>query len=103
MSRKAAAPAKAKQTATNRRQSTAESRKASLLSRSGIEPARTAGRPLVAASKGRKNKRSMAIYMDQMVKDELDAIALRERRSIQDLGLEAINLLLVRYGSRAIA
>jgi hypothetical protein len=78
-------------------------RKASLAASSGLDTAKTAGRPAVAPSKDRKGKRSIAIYMDQIVKDELDAIALRERRSIQDLGLEAINLLLVRYGHKTIA
>ena len=81
----------------------AANRKASLLAKSGIEAGRSAGRPLVSPGKNRKGKRSIAIYMDQVVKDELDGIALRERRSIQELGLEAINLLLVRYGGKAIA
>jgi hypothetical protein len=78
-------------------------RKAALLASSGIDTGRGRPRPPLAPTKARREKRGIAIYMDQIVKDELDAIALAQRRSIQDLGLEAINLLLVRYGRRAIA
>ena len=86
-----------------RRRATAAQRRAALLAQSYGALRKNAGRPLISPGKGRKGKRSIAIYMDQIVKDELDAIALRERRSIQDLGLEAINLLLVRYGGKGIA
>ena len=98
---------KRKPAAASDAKASAARRKAALVAKSGIESGiengRGAGRPLVSASKNRKGKRSIAIYMDQIVKDELDSIALRERRSIQDLGLEAINLLLARYGGKAIA
>jgi hypothetical protein len=41
--------------------------------------------------------------MHPMAKEVLDGIAREQGRTVQDLGLEALNLLFQRYGEKPIA
>jgi len=53
--------------------------------------------------KGRKSLKGISIYMHPLAKDVLDRIAQEQRRTVQELGLEALNLLFVHYGEKPIA
>lgn len=83
----------------------AAERKAAIRARSGVQ--RRQPDPVAAQSfptgKGRKALKGIAIYMHPLAKDVLDKIARDQRRTVQDLGLEALNLLFVRYGEKPIA
>lgn len=97
-----------KQPAASRAQSangTAARRRAALLQSSGVaadveRPVAVAGEPL---GKGRKGKKGIAIYMSPAAKEVLDRIAHEQRRSVQDLGLEALNLLFRKYRQKPVA
>jgi antitoxin-like ribbon-helix-helix protein len=81
-------------------------RKAAIKARSGVErrkpepPAEPAGYPI---GKGRRALKGIAIYMHPAAKDVLDKIAREHKRTVQDLGLEALNLLFRHYGEKPIA
>lgn len=80
-------------------------RKAAIRARSGVErrkpePAPT---PTYPIGKGRKALKGISIYMHPLAKDVLDKIAAEQDRTVQDLGLEALNLLFRHYGEKPIA
>lgn len=53
--------------------------------------------------RGRKNKKQIAIYMHPLAKEALDRIARSQKLSVQELGIEALNLLFLHYGEKPIA
>jgi hypothetical protein len=80
-------------------------RKAALQAHSGVERKR-AVLPVQAdypIGKNRKLQKGISIYMHPLAKDVLDAIADEHGKKIQDLGLEALNLLFKHYGKKPIA
>lgn len=83
----------------------AAQRKAAIRARSGVE--RRKSEPVAAAAfpigKGRKALKGIAIYMHPLAKQVLDKIAREQARTVQDLGLEALNLLFRHYGEKPIA
>lgn len=84
----------------------AAERKARIRARSGVERPRALSEPKTAGypiGKDRKALKGIAIYMHPLAKDALDKIAREHKRSVQDLGLEALNLLFRRYGEKPIA
>ncbi len=84
----------------------AAQRKAALRARSGVEPRRTEpAQPPTAypIGRGRKAQKGISIYMHPLAKDVLDSIARAQGRTVQDLGLEALNLLFRHYGEKPIA
>ncbi|MGE0630045.1 MAG: ribbon-helix-helix domain-containing protein [Hyphomicrobiaceae bacterium] len=86
--------------------SQAARRKAALRARSGMERRKpepgfeAVGYPI---GKGRKALKGIAIYMHPLAKDVLDKIAREQGRTVQDLGIEALNLLFRHYGEKPIA
>ena len=58
---------------------------------------------VIVADNGRKGRRSIAVYMQPMAKAQLDRIAHEHKKSIQALGIEAINLLFRHYDHKPIA
>lgn len=85
---------------------TAADRKAAIRARSGIEQRRMerAAEPAkYPIGKGRKALKGISIYMHPLAKEVLDRIAREHGRTVQDLGLEALNLLFRRYGEKPIA
>jgi hypothetical protein len=84
----------------------AAQRKAAIRARSSIErhkPAPASEPPSYPIGKGRKGLKSMAIYMHPLAKEVLDKIAAQQKRTVQDLGIEALNLLFRHYGEKPIA
>ncbi len=59
--------------------------------------------PAIVADNGRKGRRSIAVYMQPIAKAQLDRIAHEHHKSIQALGIEAINLLFRHYDQKPIA
>ncbi len=57
----------------------------------------------MSIGKGRKGRKAIVVYLHPAAKDLLDLIALKQRRTVQDLGLEAVNLLFRSYGEKPIA
>lgn len=86
--------------------SRASERKAAIRARSGVQR-RAADSVIDAAAyptgKGRKSLRGISIYMHPLAKQILDKIAREQDRTVQDLGLEALNLLFRHYGEKPIA
>jgi hypothetical protein len=94
----------AKRRETGPRQGAAQ-RKAALRARSGVqrrepEPVLDADYPI---GKGRKALKGISIYMHPLAKEVLDRIAREQGRTVQALGLEALNLLFRHYGEKPIA
>ncbi|MGI9423528.1 MAG: ribbon-helix-helix domain-containing protein [Hyphomicrobiaceae bacterium] len=88
------------------RSSAAADRKAAISARSGVK--RRLAKPQMPAErypigKDRKQRKGIAIYMHPLAKDVLDTIARENGKTVQDLGIEALNLLFVRYGEKPIA
>jgi hypothetical protein len=84
----------------------AAERKAALRARSGVERRKAepaAGPAAYPIGKGRKALKGVAIYMHPLAKEVLDKIAREQGRSLQELGLEALNLLFRHYGEKPIA
>lgn len=86
--------------------SRASERKAAIVARSGVQ--RRAGDVATVPAayptgKGRKSLRGISIYMHPLAKQVLDRIAREQERTVQDLGLEALNLLFRHYGEKPIA
>ena len=84
----------------------AAARKAAITARSGAK--RRQPKPALSAEKypigkGRKALKGISIYMHPLAKEVLDTIARDQRRTVQDLGLEALNLLFQHYGKKPIA
>lgn len=63
-------------------------------------PARAAKRPAPAESAGAAppRRRAIMVKMDEEVRNELEALAQTRRKSVQELGLEAICDLLRKHG-----
>lgn len=83
----------------------AAERKAGLRARSGV-PRKGVEAAIVTEypiGKSRKSLKGIAIYMHPLAKDVLTRIAREQGRSVQELGLEALNLLFRHYGERPIA
>ena len=57
----------------------------------------------VVIEKGRKGRKAVAIYMQPLAKQQLDQIAHEHGKSIQALGIEALNLLFRHYDLKPIA
>jgi hypothetical protein len=86
---------------TRRNQSVVSSRKAALLAASGVER-----RPPPIdeiAGRSRKGRKGVVVYLHPVAKDLLVRLAREQRKTIQDLGLEAINLLFKQYGEKPLA
>lgn len=83
----------------------AAERKAALRARSGVErsPPPSSAPAAYPIGKGRKAQKGISIYMHPMAKSVLDGIADEQGKKIQDLGLEALNLLFRHYGKKPIA
>jgi hypothetical protein len=84
----------------------AEIRKAALRAQSGIErrqPATALPEKGYPIGKGRKALKGISIYMHPLAKEVLDRIARDQGRSVQALGIEALNLLFRHYGEKPIA
>ncbi|MFT5511131.1 MAG: hypothetical protein ACI89J_004231 [Hyphomicrobiaceae bacterium] len=56
-----------------------------------------------AMGRGRVGKKSMSIYMHPLAKDLMKQIAKDQKTTIQDLGIEALNLLFRKYNHKPIA
>ena len=83
---------------------TAAARKAAIRARSGVERREPAPPPQpFPIGKGRKALKGISIYMNPLAKQVLDKIASEQRRTVQDLGLEALNLLFRHYGEKPVA
>lgn len=81
-------------------------RKAALKARSGIERSKPEPKPEpepFPTGKGRKSLKGISIYMNPLAKEVLLKISKDHQRTVQDLGLEALNLLFRRYGEKPIA
>ena len=77
-------------------------RKAALLAASGVS------RPPLHATpddlgRGRSGRKGVVVYLHPIAKDLLADLGRRQRKSIQDLGIEAMNLLFKQYGEKPIA
>ncbi len=84
----------------------AVSRKQQVSARSSVRSRRAQAedeRQSAVISKDRKQLKGIAIYMNPAAKRVLDKIALDNERTVQDLGLEALNLLFRQYGEKPIA
>jgi hypothetical protein len=83
-----------------------QNRKSAMRARSGVQPRRSepaAGPSDYPIGKGRRALKGISIYMHPLAKEVLDKIALEQDRTVQDLGLEALNLLFRHYGEKPIA
>jgi hypothetical protein len=81
-------------------------RKSAMRARSGLQPRRPEPAPGPSGypiGKGRRALKGISIYMHPLAKEVLDKIALEQNRTVQDLGLEALNLLFRHYGEKPIA
>jgi hypothetical protein len=72
---------------------------------SGVKraPVAEAAAEAVVADKGRKGRKAIAIYMQPLAKEQLVRIAHEHGKTIQDLGIEALNLLFRHYDQKPIA
>jgi hypothetical protein len=80
----------------------ATTRKAALLAASGVS------RPAMGATpddigRGRRGRKGVVVYLNPVAKDLLADLGRRQRKTIQDLGIEAVNLLFKQYGEKPIA
>jgi hypothetical protein len=64
-------------------------------------PADIGGKPYVAPS--RKNRKSFTTWQDETALKELRNLAHETGRKQQELVAEALNLLFIKYGKRAVA
>lgn len=90
----------------SKRPPAAADRKAAISARSGVKrqlPRRLLPAERYPIGKDRKQRKGIAIYMHPLAKDVLDDIARENGKTVQDLGIEALNLLFVRYGEKPIA
>jgi len=84
----------------------ASGRKAAIRARSGVDrlKAKPADEtPAYPIGKGRKALKGISIYMHPLAKEVLDRISHEQNRTVQDLGLEALNMLFQRYGEKPVA
>lgn len=84
---------------------TASERKTAIRARSGVKrpPEPAAANEPYPIGKARKHLKGIAIYMHPLAKEALDRIARSERKTMQELGLEALNLLFRHYDEKPIA
>jgi hypothetical protein len=57
---------------------------------------------MVLPGKGREGLKGVVIYLNDAAKDQLARLSISQRRTVQDLGVEAINLLFRRYREKPI-
>lgn len=78
--------------------------RSALIESSGKKPVAPAAQPqTVPVGRGRKGKKGIAIYMTPMAKEVLEKIARKHKLSVQQLGIEAINLLFRKYDEMPVA
>jgi antitoxin-like ribbon-helix-helix protein len=53
--------------------------------------------------KGRAGRKGVVIYINPIAKEALDTLARSQKKSLQVLGVEAVNQLFIRYGQKPIA
>jgi len=80
--------------------------KAALQSKSGIK--RKAAAPMlpetmVIPGRGREGLKGVVIYLNEPAKAQLSKLAIDEHKTVQELGVEAINLLFRSYRQKPIA
>lgn len=80
----------------------AKSRKEALLKQSGIEREQPEPDEQIMA-KGRAGRKGVVIYLNPVAKKALSDLARDRGKSLQDLGVEAINHLFRTYGKKPIA
>lgn len=99
------APAAPRATSPSREKPDTKALRQRLQAVSGVkrEPAPPEAAPAIVADNGRKGRRSIAVYMQPIAKAQLDRIAHEHKKSIQALGIEAINLLFRHYDQKPIA
>jgi hypothetical protein len=56
-----------------------------------------------AASRGRRGKRGLTVYLDPVAHAELKSVAEDQEKRLEDLLKEGINVVLQRYGKKPIA
>jgi len=85
----------------------AAARKAMLQANSGVERSRpepvTSDTQAYPIGKGRKHLKGISIFMHPIAKETLDRISSEHGKTVQDLGLEALNLLFRHYGEKPVA
>ena len=57
---------------------------------------------MVLPGKGRDGLKGVVIYLNEAAKDQLARLSISQHRTVQDLGVEAINLLFLRYREKPI-
>ena len=80
--------------------------KAALQSQSGIKrrPAATMlPETMIVPGRGREGLKGVVIYLNEAAKTQLSKLAIDERKTVQELGVEAINLLFRSYRQKPIA
>ncbi len=80
--------------------------KAALQSQSGIKrrtPAALLPETMVLPGKGREGLKGVVIYLNEAAKAQLSKLAIDERKTVQELGVEAMNLLFRSYRQKPIA
>jgi hypothetical protein len=105
MARRKAGEARAKVTAVPPPAPPAR-RKEAMLAAAGKARARRKPEPEpapVPLGKGRQGLRPVAIYMNPVAKEVLIRIAEAHDKTIQELGLEALNLLFEHYDEKPVA
>lgn len=84
----------------------AAARKAAIQAQSGVERrivVESTSAPVYPIGKGRKHLKGISIFMHPIAKETLDRISKEHRKTVQDLGLEALNLLFRQYGEKPVA
>ncbi len=80
--------------------------KAALQSQSGIKrKTRSAMLPetMVIPGRGREGLKGVVIYLNEAAKSQLSKLAIDEHKTVQELGVESINLLFRSYRLKPIA
>ena len=79
--------------------------KAALRAKSGVKQKPELMRlpeTMVLPGKGREGLKGVVIYLNDAAKEQLARLSIAQRRTMQDLGVEAINLLFRRYREKPI-
>lgn len=81
--------------------------KAALQSQSGIKRRAAAATMLpetmIVPGRGREGLKGVVIYLNEAAKTQLSKLAIDERKTVQELGVEAVNLLFRSYRKKPIA
>ncbi len=92
---------------TETRDAAAEDLRTALRARSGVkarpEPVLLIPEAMTLPKKGRSDLKGVVIYLNEAAKDQLARLSIDQRRTVQDLGVEAVNLLFRRYREKPIA